>query len=534
MLEGLGVPFAIVALALGFLSVVVFVARNYRKCPPNEVLVIYGGKSGTRERFVTGGGTFVMPVLKSYKTLSLTTFQVETRVEHTPNKDGVLVSVDAVANLKISSDPQVLQGAAERLLGASPDYLKKLCSSTLEGMLRQIVGTLTVEEIVRERQRVAQEIASSAHTELGKLGFTLDNFVITKITDKEGYIEALGKTKTAEVKRDAEIGEAVAKRAATIEASTAKREAEAARLGNEEQIAEADRNLALKKAAFKVETETADAQANLARQLKEAEINEGLIKKTVAVEEARIKAQIGVADQEIQRKERELQATVLKPAEAERTASIVRADGEAQAKVMQANADKLVMVAKAEADKVRLAAEGEGHAAAEAAQKKQIGEAEAAATRAKGEAEGAAVLAHALAEAEGLLKKNEALAQMGEAAKLIFVLDRMPHIIETAGVAAEKAIGSAFEHVGAGLSRIDSLHIVDMGGNGGNGNGHSPVSRYALAIPDIVFGMMERARALGVNLEELFKPFGIDAEKLVSQFGNGKVVKELTNAEVEK
>lgn len=518
MLAGLGVPFAIVALALGVLSIIVFVARNYRKCPPNEVLVVYGGKSGTKERFVTGGGTLVMPILKSYKTLPLKVFQVEVKVKEAPNKDGVKITVDAVANVKISSDPEVLSAAAERLLGSDPAILQTLCASTLEGILRQIVGTLTVEEIVRDREKLQQEVVKGAHTELRKLGFTLDNFVVKEITDKEGYIDAMGKKRTAEVKKDAEIGEAEAKREATVKASEARRLGETARLQNEEQIAEAERNLALKKAAIKAETETADAQANLAKQLKEAEINEGLVKKTVAIEEARIKAQIGVADQEIQRKERELQATVLKPAEAERTATVVRATGEADAKVLQANADKLVMVARAEADKVRLAAEGEGHAAAEAAQKEKIGLAEAAAVRAKGEAEGAAISAKLLAEAEGLRKKNEALAQMSDSAWRYLVLDKLPPIIETAGEAAEKAIGSAFEHVGAGLSRIDSIRIVDMGGNG-NGNGHSPVSRFALAVPDIVFGMMERAKALGVNLEEILKPFGIDSGKLLGEFG---------------
>lgn len=533
MLEGLGVPFSIVALAVGALSIVVFVLRNYRKCPPNEVLVVYGGKSGTKARFVAGGGTFVMPVFKAFKTLILRVFPVEVKVQSTPNKDGVKISVDAVANVKISSDATILQNAAERLLDAKPEELKQLAVQTLEGILRQIVGTLSVEDIVRDRERLQQAVTASAHGALQNLGFTLDTFVIKEISDKEGYIDAMGKKKTAEVKRDAEIGEAEAKRDATLKASEARRLGEAARLSNEEQIAEAERDLALKKATIKVETETADAQANLARQLKEAEINEGLVKKTVAIEEARIKAQIGVADQEIQRRERELQATVLKPAEAERTAAVVRAEGEANAKVLQANADKLVMVARAEADKVRLAAEGEGHAAAEAAQKKQIGEAEAAAVRARGEAEAKATEAKLLAEALGLLKKNEALAQMGESAKLILILDRMPHIIETAGEAAKKAIGSAFEHVGAGLSRIDSLHIVDMGGNGyGNGNGSSPVARYAMAIPEIVFGMIQKAKALGVNLDELLKPLGIDTEKLVGQLGVSGV-KVLEHAEKE-
>ena len=517
ILGSLGVPFSFIALAVAVLSLGVFFARNYKKVPPNEVLVIFGGRRQGGDRFVSAGGVFIWPVINSVKRLSLQVFQVEVTVEHTPNKDGVAISVEAVANVKISSDPEVLAGAAERLLDVKEDYLEKLCKSTLEGILRQIVGTLSVEEIVRERQRIQQEVAGSAHTELGKLGFTLDNFVFTKVTDKDGYIDALGKRRTAEVKRDATIGEAEANREATVRSSTAKREGEQQRLGNDAQIAEAERDLNLKKAGFKAETETADARAGLARQLTEAEINEGLVKKTVAIEEARVRAQIGVADQEILRKERELQATVIKPAQAKKEAAVIEAEGEATAKVTQADADKKVTVAKAEADKVKLAAEGEGRATAEAAQKREVGTAEATAIRARGEAEGAAISARLVAEALGLQKKNEALAQMGDAARLILVLEKLPGIIETTGEAAEKAIGSAFEHVGAGLSRIDSLNIVDMGG--GNGKDHSPVTRYALAIPEIVFQVFEKAKALGVNIDELLKPFGIDAEKLIGQLG---------------
>lgn len=517
MIGSLGVPLSFIALAIAVLSLGMFFARNYKKVPPNRVLVIYGGKRKGADRFVTAGGVFIWPVVNAVKELSLKVFQVETKVEHTPNKDGVLVSVDAVSNVKISSDPEVLAGAAERLLGTPETELEKLCRTTLEGILRQIVGTLTVEEIVRNRESLAQAVAGSAHTELGKLGFTLDNFVVTKISDKEGYIDALGKRRTAEVKRDAEIGEAEAKREADEKSSAAKFSGEKAKLDNDARIAEAQRDLDLKKASFKRETEAADAEADMAKKLKTEEINRTLKEREVAVKEAETIANIRVAEQEVQRKEKELEATEIKPAEAKKRAAVIEAEGQTVAKVLQAEADKKVTVAKAEADKVKLAAEGEGHAAAEAAQRKQIGEAEAASIRARGEAEGASIQARVIAEALGLQKKNEALASMSDAAKLIVVLERLPEIIEKLGEAGKKVVGSAFEHVGAGLSRIDSLNIVDMGG--GNGNGHSPVARYAMTIPEIVFGFVQKARALGVNLDELFKPLGIDVEKLMGQLG---------------
>ncbi len=484
----LGVPLSIVALAIGVLATLMFFARNYKKVPPNLVLVIFGGKNN---RFVTGGGVFIWPVVNSVKELSLRVFQVDVKVENAPNKDGVSISVDAVANVQISSDPTVLAGAAERLLDLKEAELEKLCKTTLEGINRQIVGTLSVEEIVRDRERIQQSVVSSAHAELTKLGFALVNFVFTKVTDKEGYIEALGKKRTAEVKRDAAVGEAEAQRESDEKSSAARFTGEKAKLDNDARIAEAKRDLDIKKAGFKAETETADARAGLARQVTEAEIREDLTRKTVAIDEARVKAEIGVATQEIERKKKELEATVIAPAEAAKTAAV---------------ANKDAIIATAEGQKVKLTNEGQGQAAAEAAS-----------IEFKGRAEGIAISAKLLAEAAGLDAKNKALAGMSEAAKLIVVLERLPEIISQLGLAGEKVVGSAFEHVGAGLSRIDNINIVDMGG-GGN-NGQSPVARFAMTIPEVVFGVVQKARAMGVDLDELLKPLGVDVNKLVAQLG---------------
>ena len=514
IIGSLGVPLAVIALAMGVLATLIFFARNYKKVPPNLVLVIFGGK---QNRFVTGGGVFIWPVINSVKELSLRVFQVDVKVENAPNKDGVSISVDAVANVQISSDQEILAGAAERLLDLKEEELERLCKTTLEGINRQIVGTLTVEEIVRDRERIQQSVVSSAHAELTKLGFALVNFVFTKVTDKEGYIEALGKKRTAEVKRDAAIGEADAKRESDEQSSTAKFAGEKAKLDNDAKTAEAQRDLDLKRAGFKQETETAAAVADMAKQLKTEELNRGLKERQIAVKETEVIANIRVAEQEVTRKERELEATVLKPAEAKKRADIITAEGEAQAKVLQADADKKVVVAKAEADKVRLASEGEGRATASAAEKREFGLAEATVTEAKGKADGASIEARVVAEALGLKKKNEALAEMSDAARLIVILDRLPQIIEELGAAGEKVVGSAFEHVGAGLSRIDNINIVDMGG--GNGNGNSPVMRFAMTIPEIVFGVVQKARAMGVDLDELLKPLGVDVNKLVAQLG---------------
>ena len=274
MIGAFGVPIVIVALAVAVLGLLAFFAKNYRKCPPNQVLIITGKKSGAR--YVTGGATFVKPVLEMVQTMPLTVFQVEVRVEDTPNIDGVPVTVDAVANLKISSNEAVLKNAAEGLLGKKEEELKDMSRKTMEGQLRMIIGRLAIEDIVKDRERISQEVLGSAAQELAKLGFQLVNFVFTKITDKNKYIEALGKKRTAEVLRDAAVGEAEANRESLEKSSAAKFEGEKAKLDNEAKIAEADRDLAIKKAGFKQETETADATASMARQLKKVQITETL------------------------------------------------------------------------------------------------------------------------------------------------------------------------------------------------------------------------------------------------------------------
>ncbi|MBI4475233.1 MAG: hypothetical protein HY646_21400, partial [Acidobacteria bacterium] len=368
--------------------------------------------------------------------------------------------------------------------------------------------------------------------------FQIDVFVVNKVDDKEGYIKALGAKRTAEVKRDAEIAKAEADRESVVKSSAAKQEAETARLGADEKIAQANRDLDLKKAAFKKETQTAQAEADMAKALKEAEIDRELRQRKVAAEEAETKAKIALADQEAQRKEKELIATTIKPAEANSRAATITAEGNANAAVKQAEAIK----AQAEAENQKLTLEGEGRAAAEAARTRQLGAAEAAAaeargkaegeaikaklfaeaaaTEARGKAEGESIKAKLLAEAEGLTAKNEALAHMSDAAKLIIVLEHLPEIIDNLGDAGQKVVGSAFEHIGAGVSRIDSIHIIDLGGNHSANGGGDPVTNFALNVPKTVFGVMAQAKALGMDLGSVLEKLGIPKGALEGLLAN--------------
>ena len=169
-------------------------------------------------RLVTGGARFKWPVLEDVTYMDLMVFPIDLDVKDVPNKDGVLVSVQGVANVKIRNDEQSLIAAAERFLGLGHTDIKEIAYKNLEGHLRSIVGRLTVEEVVRDRQKFNQEVLTEAASDLAKIGLGVDVLTVQKIEDKEGYIQALGKKRTAEVKRDATIGEASASREATISA----------------------------------------------------------------------------------------------------------------------------------------------------------------------------------------------------------------------------------------------------------------------------------------------------------------------------
>ncbi len=522
ILSSFGVPIVMIGMLIAALAGFMVFARNYRKCPPNKVLVVYGrkNKQGQGFRLITGGSALVVPLLESFTEIGLENFSVEAAVVKTPNADGVPVSVDAVANVKVSSNPDLLSKAVERMLGKRPEEIKAMLKVTLDGLLRQIIGTLTIEEMVKDREKLAQGVLNNALTELNKLGFDIDNFVINKMWDDEGYIDAMGAKRTAEVKRDAEIAQAEAQREALIKSSAARQEGETARLGADERVAEAQRDLALKTAGFQKQTATAQADADMAGDMRRAELDKDLRTRRIDAQAAETAAGIALQEQEALRKEKELVATVIRPAEAKAKAATIEAEGNATASIRQADATKAV----AEAEKVKVTLVGEGHAAAEAASRRLLGLADAEATRArgeseasairlKGEAEGATIAARLTAEATGLLKKNEAMDKMSDAARLIIFLDKLPDLIERFGDAGQKVVGAAFEPIGQAVSRIDSIHLMNMGsGNGAAGS--DPISQFMGAVPETVFNMLARAKTLGVDLSGILKLAGIDESQL--------------------
>ena len=556
-------PVVIGAIVLAIVSLIMFVSRNYLKCAPNAVLVLYGRKNKYVDqgetivkgfRVIAGGAAFRIPLLEQAQFMSLELMQVDVGSTNAPNKDGVLVNVEAIANVKVSSDSLKLTSAVERFLGKSEDEIKEIVQNILEGNLRQIVGTLTIEDIVRDREKMAQSVLDATQAELDRIGIVCDNFVIRNISDKEGYIDSLGKAKTAQVIRDATIGKAEADREAAVKSSVARREAEEARLQNEALISASSRDLEVKRAKYQQEIAAEQARAALAGEIARTEREKELVQNRANVKRTEVEAMTQVSDKEAALKEKDLITNVIRPAEAERNAAsiraegkkqadliaadgerqsaIIRADGQAKAKVEIARAEADATRATAEAERVRITAEGEGAAAAEAAKKRleglaeaevvkakllaeadgvqRRGEAEGAAIKARGAAEGAAIQAKLLAEADGIRAKNEALERMSEGARYILVLEKLPGILDHGGDALSKALTPACQAIGQGLAGIDKVQILDMGSNGKNG-GAGGIEQFALTVPRSLLQCAETAKAGGFDPARRLSKIGMQA-----------------------
>ncbi len=512
-------------LVLGvFAALLMTAARYYHPVPPNSAAVI-SGKGGYR--VVKGGAFFLKPVIQRVDYMPLTVMTFGVQVEDVPDKRGVLVTVQGIANVKVKSDEAAIGKAVERFLGKPQSEIERTAKDNLEGNLRAIIGTLTVEELIGDRASFQQKIVTEAASDLDKLGLQVDIVNIQNISDKNKYIEALGQKQTADVLRAARIGKAEANRDAEIAEANAQRAAELEKAKALQEISDAQKERDVKIAENQADVKSKQARIEVRAETAREEERKNLEVATVAANQARV-----VADIELQKKERErqealLNATVIMKAQKDKEARIILAEANQEAAVLEGEAFRVKAEKEGLGMQAKLTGEAVGRqAAAGALQKEQ--EAEAAGQRAhlvatadgakaQGEAEGAAKLAILSAEAEGFKLKNEALANLTEGAKLIMILEKLPLIIEEGGEAFEKAIGAAFEHVGQGLSRIDSVHIVDMGGR--NGDGNNPVADFALTVPTIVAQTLAKFKATGVDLEPLLKMAGIDASKLMGIIG---------------
>jgi flotillin len=398
--------------------------------------------------------------------------------------------VKAVANVKIRGDEMSLHAAAERFLGMTQDRIQQVIFQTLEGHLRSILGTLTVEEVNSDRQSFAQKLTSEAANDLEKMGLGVDVLTIQEVSDEEDYLNALGRKRTAEVKRDATIGEAEANRDSKIKSAQALQEGERAKFTADAEIAQSSRDFQIRQAQYLAEVEREKAIAAQAGPLAQAKARQAVVGEEVKVERTRTQEQISVQEQEVLRKQKELEATVIKPADAERQATVTRAEGAKSAAVLEAEGRRSALISLAEAEQEKLRKEGLGRAAALEAE----GRAEAAKIEAIGLAQAKAIEAQGTAEATAILKKAEAWKQFNESARLQTILEKLPAIIQSsAGV---------FGAVAAPLGNIDKVVVIDQGSGA---DGASGIGRIAKAGPAVVFNLLQQLEALGINVPSMLE-----------------------------
>lgn len=531
-----GLLYLILGLAGGFITFLILVVlvyqRLYRKVGPNEVLVISGGKGefitepdGERRRLgfrvVKGGGSLVNPFTERVEIMSLELITLDIVTPEMYTKMGVPIKVDGVAQIKIRGDDVSIRTAAEQFLNKSREEIKQIAYQTVAGHLRAILGTLTVEEVYAAHEAFAQRVAEVSAGDLANMGLEVVSFTIREISDSRGYLEAIGKTRIAQVKRDAQIGEAEANRDATIRAAQADQEAATAKYLADTKIAEADRDYKLKVQDYTAAVNQKKAEADLAYDLQKFKTAQAVKEQEVQVQIVEKEKQAELEEKEILRKEKELIATVQRPAEAERNriqtiaeaeqyrlkttalgqAEAAKTTGFAQAEVVQKTG-----TAEAEANKVRGLAEAEvarAKALAEAAAIEAKGLAEAKAIEARGLAEAEAVKAQGLAEATAMAKRAEAFRAYNEAAVAQMFIEKLPEIAQA---------------VSAPLSKVDKIVMVNTGGGDGVGASRltGEVTSIIAQVPPVIEAMT------GIKLQDLVsKVPGMGAPAIDVPPGNG-------------
>lgn len=424
-------------------------ASRYTKVGPNQVLVISGRKrrmtdpDGTPHevgfRIVKGGGVFVWPVFEKVDILSLELLTIDVQTPEVYTSKGVPVKVDGVAQIKVKGDDVSIATSAEQFLGKSTPEIQQIATQTLEGHLRAILGTMTVEDIYQNRDAFASKVQEVAAGDMANMGLGIVSFTIRDIRDNQGYLEALGKPRIAQVKRDAQIAQAEADRDAMIKSAQAMQAGQEAKFAADTKIAEAQRDYQSNVAQYQAAVNQKKAESDLAYDLQKFKTGQLVKAEEVQVQIIEKQKQIELQQQEILRRQRELEANVQKPADAER----YKVETLANAKKFQL---------ETEATGAASATKASGFAHADVA--KATGVAEAEANKARGLAEAAIIEAQGKANAEAMRLKAESFKQYNEAAVIEMIVRVLP---EVAGRVSEP------------LAKTEKIVIINSGSGPGGG-----------------------------------------------------------------
>lgn len=432
---------SVLIIAAIILLAVVFVGKvMYKKAPPNVAMVITGPRGN---HVAIGKGCFVIPIIQRVDYMSLENIQSDfTSRDEIPTKDAINILVDAVANVSISQNPDRLKVAASKFLGYKPNQIREIITPVFEGNIREIISQTTLKELIQGDKKVfAERIIENVTPNLNDMGLELTTFNIQNFKDKNGVIENLGLENTIQISKDAAISKAKAEKEIAVAKAEAAKAANDAKVAADTEIAKKNNELEIQRAELKKAADIKKAEADAAYQIQQEEQRRTIEITTANANLARQEKEIELKEREVAIKERALEATVKKEAEARKYAAQQDADAKLYETQKESEAELFERAKKAEAEQIEAERRAEATKAESEARKIAM-ENEAAGIRAKGEAEAAAVQAKALAEAEGILKKAEAMKQYGEAAQMDMQLkaittlfEQMPAIAEAAGKA---------------------------------------------------------------------------------------------------
>jgi flotillin len=452
-------------IVLAFAIILIIIAKQYRKVGPNEVLIISGGRKKTvvgpdgskikvGYRYRLGGGTFVIPFVETVYRLPMDVITLNVKTPEVFTHSGVPIMAEATAQVKVDSSDAAIRLAAEQFLGQGKEGIRDVSLNVLEGHMREVIGTMTVEQIYRGRQEFSARLAEAIKPDFTRMGLVMLSFALKDISDSQGYLESLSKPQIAAAKRDAAIAEAETEKESIIKSSQARKEGEVARLAAEALIAKAQWENEAKKSESQVTVNQRKAQADFSYELERYRLSQQ-IKKEEATMKAIEKAEaIKIEELEIARREKELESSVIKPADAR----------------------KYQIKAEAEAEEFRIQAEAKGKAEA---------------LRLEGETEAELLKKKGFAEAEAMQKKALAWEKYNQAAVLEMYLKTLPDLA--------KAVSEP-------LSKVDKIVVI------GGAEKSLGTTKITAQVAEVLSQMPEVVKSLtGVDLKKYLQ------EKLSSE-----------------
>ena len=484
--------FPVVSTCVGLGVVGGIVAAGYVKAPPDKAFII----SGLRKtpKVLVGKAGLKVPFLERKDELSLQLIQIDVRTSSAvPTADYININVDAVVNVKIDNNPENINLAAQNFLNRSTEYIASVAEEVLEGSMREIVGKMTLQDMVSNRQKFADYVREDAAPDLANMGLSIVSFNVQNFTDGQGVIENLGVDNIAQISKNATIAKANAEKEMAVARAKAEKEANDAKIAAATEIAKKQNELEIQRAELKKQSDIKKAEADSAYEIQKQEQRKTIETTTANANLARMEKEIELKEREVAITERALEADIKKRADAEKYAAEQEADARLYEVQKQSEAELFERMRKAEAEKFEAEQQAEATKAASEANRIDM-ENEAAGIAARGRAEAEAIRAKAEAEAAGILKKAEAMKEYGDAATQQMMLDtlkvyfeQLPHIAEA---------------VAKPMEGIDNITIYEGGTSSLTGNVTTTMKQITDGVKDAtgVDPMAFLAGMLGGNL----------------------------------